>query len=68
MEKQIFTISNISCGHCVAAIQNELQELDVVTNIAGDPQGKTIMVKWESPATASQIESKLAGIGYPSSA
>ena len=68
MEKQIFTISNISCGHCVAAIQNELQELDGVTNIGGDPQGKTITVTWEPPATASQIESKLAEIGYPSSA
>ena len=68
MEKKIFTISNISCGHCVAAIQNELQELDGVTNIGGDPPGKTITVTWEPPATASQIEGKLAEIGYPSSA
>jgi len=67
MEKQTITISNISCGHCVATIQKELQELDGITSVEGDPQGKTITVVWESPATTSQIEDKLTEIGYPSS-
>ena len=65
MEKQMFTVSNISCGHCVATIQKELQELDGVTNISGDPQDKTITVEWEAPTTALQIENKLTEIGYP---
>jgi copper chaperone CopZ len=68
MEKQTFTISNISCGHCVATIQNELQELGGVTNVEGNPQSKTITVAWDSPASVSQIKSKLAEIGYPASA
>jgi copper chaperone len=68
MEKQTFTISNISCGHCVAAIKNELQELDGVTNIEGDLQGKTVTVEWDLPASTTQIESKLTEIGYPASA
>lgn len=67
MEKQTFIISNISCGHCVATIQNELQELDGVLKIEGDPQSKTITVEWNSPVTASKIESKLTEIGYPAS-
>ncbi len=67
MEKQTFRISNISCGHCVAAIKNELQELDGVTNTEGDHQGKTVTVEWDSPASATQIESKLTEIGYPAS-
>ena len=67
MGKRTFNISNISCGHCVATIQNELQELGGVTNVEGDPEGKTITVSWSPPATTSQIEDKLTEIGYPSS-
>jgi len=65
MEKQTFTISNISCGHCVATIQKELEEIEGVSQVNGDPQAKTIIVEWQVPASESQIETKLAEIGYP---
>ena len=65
MEKQIFTIPSISCGHCVATIQNELQELKGIVHVCGDPQTKSVTVEWQPPATASQIEDKLSKIGYP---
>lgn len=68
MAKQTFSISNISCGHCVATIQNELQEIDGVVGVEGDPQNKTASVEWDAPATESQIKSKLSEIGYPVSA
>jgi len=65
MEKQTFTISNISCGHCVATIQKELEELEGVSHVNGNPKAKTIIVEWQAPASESQIEAKLAEIGYP---
>ena len=68
MEKQTFTIDNISCGHCVAAIKNEIQELDGVTTVEGNPDDKTVTVQWQSPATVSQVKAKLSEIGYPASA
>jgi copper chaperone len=68
MEKQTYTISNISCGHCVATIKSEIQDLDGVSAVEGDPETKTITVEWQSPATTSQIQSKLSEIGYPASA
>ena len=68
MEKQTFTISKISCGHCVATIQRELQNLDGVAKVTGDPQTKTITVEWQTPASKLQIEARLAEIGYPTSA
>ena len=68
MAKQTFNISNISCGHCVATIKNELQELDGVLKVEGDLQSKTATVEWGAPATESQIKSKLSEIGYPASA
>jgi len=68
MEKQTYTISNISCGHCVATIQSEIQDLDGVSAVEGNPDAKTITVEWQSPATTSQIKSKLSEIGYPATA
>jgi copper chaperone CopZ len=67
MEKQTFTVPNISCGHCVSTIQNELQELDGVIRVEGDPQSKKIAIEWNSPVTVSKIESTLKEIGYPAS-
>jgi len=67
MEKSTFTVPNISCGHCVAAIQKELNEIDGITQANGDPQSKSITVEWQPPATVSEIETRLAEIGYPAS-
>ena len=67
MEKRTFTVPKISCGHCVAAIQKELHEMEGVTQANGDPQTKTVTVAWQPPATASEIEARLAEIGYPAS-
>ena len=65
MEKQIFTIPNISCGHCVMTIKNELGDMEGVKSVEGDPSNKTIMAEWESPASADGVRSKLAEINYP---
>ena len=65
MEKQIFTVPKISCGHCVMAIKNELNEMDGIKAIDGDPANKTITVSWEAPASADGVRSKLTEINYP---
>jgi copper chaperone CopZ len=65
METKIFSIPNISCGHCVMSIKNELGELDGVKRVDGDPQNKSVTVEWESPVTLEQIEATLKEINYP---
>lgn len=65
MEKETFTIPNISCGHCVMAIKNELGEMGGIKAVDGDPAHKTITVSWEAPASEEGIRSKLAEIDYP---
>lgn len=65
MTQQRFTVPNISCGHCVATITGELNALDGVTQVKGDPQTKTITLDLQAPATTEQIQAKLAEIGYP---
>jgi copper chaperone CopZ len=65
MEKQPFNVPRISCGHCVAKIVKELNEIDGVIQGSGDPKTKSITVGWQPPATASEIQARLAEIGYP---
>ena len=65
MEKQTLSIPNISCGHCVMSIQNELSELAGVQTVEGSPEDKTVTVTWEPPATIETIKNTLAEINYP---
>lgn len=66
MAEQTFSVPNISCGHCVMTIQNELTEMAGVSQVDGDPQAKTITVSFDAPASATQLVEKLKEIGYPS--
>jgi copper chaperone CopZ len=65
MEKKTFSIPNISCGHCVMSIKNELDELAGVSSVEGDAENKLITVEWESPATLEKIRDTLKEINYP---
>ena len=65
MQKETFSIPNISCGHCTAAIQNELGELDGVASVDGNIESKSVTVEWNTPADREQIMAKLKEINYP---
>lgn len=65
MEKRSFSIPNITCGHCVMTIKNELNELEGISKVEGDPEKKEITVDWEEPATMEKIKSVLKEINYP---
>ena len=65
METTKFSIPNISCGHCVKAIQKELSEMDGVSSVEGDPGSKEITVSWNAPATEENIKATLKEINYP---
>ena len=65
MEKTTFTIPNISCGHCVMSIKNELSDLEGVKTVDGDPETKSMTVAWEAPAILERIKTHLKEINYP---
>lgn len=66
MEQKTLHIPNISCSHCVNTIKNELEELEGVLKVSGDPGKKEIDIEWESPADIETILDTLAEINYPS--
>ncbi len=65
MEKKVFEIPNISCGHCTMAIENELKEMPGVIKAEGNIEAKTVTVEWDSPTTLDAILNKLKDINYP---
>lgn len=65
MENATLSVPNISCGHCVMAIQKALNDTDGVSKVEGDPNSKEIRVQFEAPATLDKIKSILKDINYP---
>ncbi|HAO23415.1 MAG TPA: heavy metal transporter [Desulfobacteraceae bacterium] len=65
MEKKTFSIPNISCGHCVNSIKNELGEISGVSDVQGDPVKKAVTVQWDSPASLDKILATLKEINFP---
>ena len=68
MGKHVFTIPNISCGHCVMAIKNELAEVKGIVAVEGNPAEKQITVEWNAPLTLDKIQAILKDINYPAAA
>ncbi|MBN1847787.1 MAG: heavy-metal-associated domain-containing protein [Deltaproteobacteria bacterium] len=65
MGTKTLSIPNISCGHCVMTIKNELGEISGVTKVDGDVDKKEINVEWDAPATIEKIKETLREINYP---
>ena len=65
MTKDTLSIPNISCGHCVMAIKNELSQIEGVRQVTGSPENKNITVEWDLPATMDKIKAALKEINYP---
>ena len=64
MQSKTVTIPNISCGHCVMTIQNEISELPGVVLVKADQATKKAIFEWNDPATWEKIEATLKEINY----
>ena len=60
-----YSIPNISCGHCVHTIQNEVSELDGVASVVANQEARTATIVFEAPATEEKIKALLGEINYP---
>ena len=65
MAQETLSIPNISCGHCVSAIESELNEMRGVTSVKADAETKTVTVQWDAPASIEGIRATLTEINYP---
>lgn len=66
MTSKIFKVPNISCGHCVRTIENEVGELAGVTKVEAVQDTQLVTVEWnEPPQSWDNIRALLEEINYP---
>jgi copper chaperone CopZ len=65
MTTKIFTVPNISCGHCTHTIEMEVGELAGVKNVKAEIESRQVTVEWEDPASWERIQAILQEINYP---
>jgi copper chaperone len=65
MNQKTFKVPNISCGHCVNTIQNEVGELDHIIRVTASKETKMVTVEWEEPQSWDNIKALLEEIDYP---
>lgn len=66
MKTKTFRVPNISCGHCVMTIRQELSELLGITSVQADDQTRMVTLEWdESSLSWEQVRQLLQEINYP---
>ena len=66
MATKTFQVPNISCGHCVMTIQNEVGELEGVNSVVAAQDTKIVTVDWnEPPQSWDGIKALLEEINFP---
>ena len=65
MENIKFEVPGISCGHCVAKIENSLQSEAGVTGVWADAHERTVEVEYGPPVDEKRLKDLLAEINYP---
>jgi copper chaperone len=65
MSSKTYNVPNISCGHCVATIEREIDAVPGVKAVKADLDSKQVTVLCDDEAVASQVEKVLEEIGYP---
>ena len=59
-----FTVTGMTCGHCVAAVTEEVAKLDNVTNVAIDLASGAVTVESDGPVDSEAFAAAVDEAGY----
>ncbi len=59
-----YTVSGMTCGHCVAAVSEEVGKLDGVTGVEVDLASGRVTVQWEHPVDPAAVAAAVDEAGY----
>ena len=65
MTTKTYPVPAISCGHCTATIERELQDVDGVESVKAEVESKHVTVEVENAGVLAEVEKLLEEIGYP---
>ena len=59
-----FTVTGMTCGHCVAAVTEEVSKLDNVTNVGIDLASGAVTVESDGPVDPEAFAAAVDEAGY----
>lgn len=65
MSTKTYSVPDISCGHCTATIERELNEMAGVESVKAELDSKRVTVEVQSDDVLAEVEKMLEEIGYP---
>lgn len=64
MTQQTYTVSGMTCGHCVASVTEEITEIDGVTDVAVDLPTGAVTVTSDEPLDQARVRAAVEEAGY----
>lgn len=64
MSESTYTVTGMTCEHCVASVTEEISEIDGVTAVAVDLPTGAVTVTSDRPVEAAQVRAAVEEAGY----
>lgn len=64
MSTSTYTVTGMTCGHCVQAVQSEIGKIDGVTNVNVDLTSGRVTVDSAAPVPAEAVAAAVDEAGY----
>ena len=64
MSQSTYTVTGMTCGHCVTSVTEEITEIDGVTNVEVDLPTGAVTVTSKQPLDEAQMRTAVEEAGY----
>ncbi|MBW4716823.1 heavy-metal-associated domain-containing protein [Saccharothrix obliqua] len=64
MAQSVFTVTGMTCGHCVASVTEEVTRIDGVTDVAVDLPTGEVKVTSAVPVAEADVRAAVEEAGY----
>jgi copper ion binding protein len=64
MTQNTYTVTGMTCEHCVASVTEEISEIEGVSDVAVDLSTGVVQVTSDTPIEASRIRTAVTDAGY----
>jgi copper chaperone len=64
MSESTYTVTGMTCGHCVASVTEEISEIDGVTDVAVDLPTGAVTVTSSTPLDGDDVRAAVEEAGY----
>ena len=65
MSQRTYTVTGMTCAHCVASVSEEVGAIDGVTDVAVDLPTGTVTVTSQRPVDDARVRAAVEEAGYP---